>query len=647
MAPADVPTPTPEPTPEPTATPVPEVYGDGVNLFGFLNGAEAVTFADVHLNPRPDIYGYECKNNSTSETTFFRLRNLNMAQEGFYNFSADVYALQESTVWADICDVGNVSISLQPDWQHISFSAYCPAGAGYVDFYGALTEGDYFVFANIKVENGNVPTAWSMAPADVPTPTPEPTPEPTATPVPEVYGDGVNLFGFLNGVENLSFADGVISSEQQLHGVSFTGGSNDSATTFLRISNLNMTEEGYYTFSANVCASQEVTVSFDMCDSEMFTFTATPAWQHISFSTYCTNYVSASEANGFADMYGLITEGNTITFADIKIENGNVPTAWTAAPGEVLGDGINLFDLRSDITVLSFADMTVKLSPDEYGVYTYSAGESETTFMRVSNLKLPHEGYYTFSADVYAAYDCTISMDLCDTDMAEFNLTAGQQHITFAAYCTATENGFLDAYGYIQPEQQLSFANIKIESGNVPTAFSVAPEYTAVSSSQTAAWPVVEFQSVPVTLDSEDERVLAYIGPDYKSASVGGYKPKKTAQYTALFREGNYVYCDAVYPGVERRCVYFNSANVWDYREVTAVTFEKVPAIVMSSCSPYLGSQEDYEQFSKVHLSSGTEIYVCAQWNDWLFIEYPYSFVDGDRTYEGTGRGWIQAAFVT
>ncbi|MBR6524527.1 MAG: serine/threonine protein kinase, partial [Clostridia bacterium] len=335
---------TPSVSVQETDTPEPGDVTDSVtqqpsvnrNLFGFNKQItlSAPSGGSVYMNNGVNGLIFFTDENG-ADGTLLRIENPGMTEMGFYTFSADVEASCEAEISVSLCDampaqqfsVSNVKRRIEVTancTQYVGDGTY----TGFVSISGSIAPQCTLQFSNIKIEQGSTATEWSMAPEDDPnalpvdtpvpaessvpadTSTPEPTPEPTATPVPEVHGDGVNLFGFLNGVESLSFADGVISSEQQLNGVSFTGGSNDSATTFLRISKLNMTEEGYYTFSANVRASQEVTVSFDMCDSEMLTFTATPAWQHISFSTYCTNYVSASEANGFADMYGLITEGN-------------------------------------------------------------------------------------------------------------------------------------------------------------------------------------------------------------------------------------------------------------------------------------------------------------------------------------------------
>lgn len=206
---------------------------------------------------------------------------------------------------------------------------------------------------------------------------------------------------------------------------------------------------------------------------------------------------------------------------------------------------------------------------------------------------------------------------------------------------TATSAPNAEQYGDYKAFLKALSPNAVIENNATATAesASVVTDFTE--------WPCVDFQSISISLDSNDERVLAYIAPDHKSASVGGYKAKKVAKYTALFREGNYIYCDAIYSGVKRRCIYFNSAYVVGKKKVATISFDKNPGTLTNACSPRLGPGVDYELYDKISLEKGLEVNVCTQLGDWLFIEYPYSFVEGKRKYEGMGRGWVELNAVT
>lgn len=178
----------------------------------------------------------------------------------------------------------------------------------------------------------------------------------------------------------------------------------------------------------------------------------------------------------------------------------------------------------------------------------------------------------------------------------------------------------------------------------IPTA---APVSTPVITAPPApAWPEIAFQAHSVKLTGSGERVSARLAPDKQAASVGGYRIKKAARYTALFREGNYIYCDAVYAGVDRRCVYFSAGYVSGGGNVQEIVFEKTAATMATTASPRLGPSEEYQLYSQVVLTSGTSIQVCGQYGEWLFIEYPYSFRENKTLYEGTGRGWVSAEAV-
>lgn len=195
----------------------------------------------------------------------------------------------------------------------------------------------------------------------------------------------------------------------------------------------------------------------------------------------------------------------------------------------------------------------------------------------------------------------------------------------------------------VRYKDSVNLAKETIAYSTIPTA---APVVSGPDDPRPSPWPVIEFQSHPVRLMSSSERVYARLGPDRQAAIVGGYKVAKAAEYTALFREGDYIYCDAIYAGIDRRCAYFPAGSVTYSKQIETVVFEKINVTLNKTVCPYLGPAHEYEHFDKVVLEEGTSIDVCGQYGDWVFVEFQYAYMDGEAMFEGTGRGWLESVHI-
>jgi hypothetical protein len=150
---------------------------------------------------------------------------------------------------------------------------------------------------------------------------------------------GRNLFGFHKGIyvdfDNVHSGNAI---DPSIKGLKIT--CNDAVTsskTIYRVKNIGFNGiGGEYTFSANVRATNDITITFNICDAENVTVDVTNKNKRIVFTSNVNRYHGTEAYNGFLDVSAFrVPQGTVIYIENIKIEKGNKATDWTPAPEDI------------------------------------------------------------------------------------------------------------------------------------------------------------------------------------------------------------------------------------------------------------------------------------------------------------------------
>lgn len=109
------------------------------------------------------------------------------------------------------------------------------------------------------------------------------------------------------------------------------GTTTDPEGNGIRINNV-IWNNGYWTVSFYAKATTQDTINVDICDGGLTSFDITTSYQKFTLTHEVTNYGDGSTYE-FIDITN-IADNNTVTFKDVKVEQGVIATDWTPAPEE-------------------------------------------------------------------------------------------------------------------------------------------------------------------------------------------------------------------------------------------------------------------------------------------------------------------------
>lgn len=152
---------------------------------------------------------------------------------------------------------------------------------------------------------------------------------------------GRNYFGFNKGCILTLLPDngkGTLSTDRDNQGVKIV---NPDASSTYRILYLGFGGvRGYYTFSADVKSDVECGLHVDICDylpNENILSEIGGSYKHLSSTQNITKYFEVGNYNGFIDFRFNKSFTGTVYISNLKLEKGNVATAWTPAIEDVNG----------------------------------------------------------------------------------------------------------------------------------------------------------------------------------------------------------------------------------------------------------------------------------------------------------------------
>lgn len=152
---------------------------------------------------------------------------------------------------------------------------------------------------------------------------------------------GKNYFGFKKGVAINIHTNTSVFFDTSINGIKIvTTSTTTSGSIICRLSNLKLPYNGKYSFSADISASSNCTIShIDICDATVISNIAlTTTAKRIAGSTN-VNQHTGSPYYGFCDIEASnLASGITIYIKNLKIEEGNKATDWTPAPEDITQD---------------------------------------------------------------------------------------------------------------------------------------------------------------------------------------------------------------------------------------------------------------------------------------------------------------------